>query len=184
MKYIFDFDDVIFQTTRRSKEYLYPFLEKLGISHGKIEEYYLKTRGQNFSMKKLLAHFSLGEKLYEKAMEDYGKFANKELIDVIKTLGKENCFIITYGDEEFQLDKIKRIGVENLFSKIFVVVTDEKRELVEKISTQYKNESVFFIDDKIKHFEGLDLVKFPNLKPILFDGQGLEKLKQEITKNI
>jgi len=184
MKYIFDFDDVIFQTTRRSKEYLYPFLEKLGIVHDEIEKYYTKTRGQNFSMKKLLTHFFSGEELYEKAMKDYDKFVNKELINIIKTLGKENCFVITYGDEEFQLDKIKRIGVENLFSKIFVVVVDEKREIIEKICTQYKNEKVIFIDDKVKHFENLDLVKFPNLKPILFDEQGLEKLKAEIMRNI
>lgn len=180
MKYIFDFDDVIFQTTKHRKERLYIFLEKLGIPIEEIDEYYKKIRSQNFSVKKILRHFSLKEEFYNEIMQNCVDFANQKLIDVIKTLGRENCFIITYGEEEFQLDKIKRIGVENSFSKIFVVVADEKKELIEQICTQYKNEPVLFIDDKMKHFESLDLVKFPNLKTILFDENGLEKLKQEI----
>ena len=184
MRYIFDFDDVIFYTTKFRKEYTYTFFEKLSINHEILEEYYQKARGENFSMKKLIKYFSLKEEIYDEVMQDCINFANKELIEIIKKLGKENCFIITYGEEEFQLDKIRRVGVENLFSEVFVVVSDEKKELIEKICNQFRNETILFVDDKIKHFKELDLIKFPNLKPILFNEQGLEKLKEEIVRII
>ena len=108
MKYIFDFDDVLFYTTRRRNEFLYPFLKKMGISRKALDSFYEKTRGNHFSMKKLLAHFSLGEDLYEKTMEEIEKFANSELIEIVKKIGKDNCYILTYGDEEFQLEKMCR----------------------------------------------------------------------------
>jgi len=184
MKYIFDFDDVIFQTTRRRKEFIYPFLEKLGISMNEIDEYYKKERGQNFSMKNLLKNFSLPEEeMYEKIMHNSEEFANKKLISVIKKLGKENCYIITYGDDEFQLDKIKRIGIEKLFSKIIVVSKDEKKKIIENICKKHKDEKVLFVDDKIKHFKNIDFKKHPNLKGILYDERGLEKIKAEIKNN-
>ena len=50
-----------------------------------------------------------------------------------------------------------------------MVVADEKRELIEKICAEYKDEPILFIDDKIKHFEDLDFKKCPNLKTILYD---------------
>ena len=178
MKFIFDFDDVLFYTTRRRVEYIYPFLEKLGISRQKVDEYYKEVRGQNFSMKKLLKYFSLPEETYEEIMRDSIDFSNKETINFLKKAGKENCFIITYGDEEFQLDKIKRTGVDTLVSEIIVVSTDEKKEFIEVICEKYKNEKIVFIDDKAKHFENLDLQKCPNLKTILYTGQNLESYFQ------
>jgi HAD superfamily hydrolase (TIGR01509 family) len=176
MKYIFDFDDVLFHTTRRRLEHLYPFLEKMGISRNDINDFYEKTRGNHFSMKKLLNHFFSSEDLYEKAMEESEKFANSELINTIKKLGKKNCYILTYGDKEFQLDKIKRIGIENLFSEIIVVPTDEKKETIEKICAKHKKEKVVFVDDKAKHFENLDFKKCPNLTTILYNNQAIAKL--------
>src|SRR3989338_617731 len=44
----------------------------------------------------------------------------------------------------------------------------------------YEKKTVVFVDDKAKYFENLDFEKYPNLKTILYDDQGLEKLKREI----
>lgn len=177
MKYIFDFDDVIFQTTRRRKEFIFPFLEKKGIPISELENYYKNERTKNFSLKSLLAHFSLSVELYEELMSNSMEFANKELIELIKKLGKDNCYIVTYGENEFQLDKIKSIGVDVLFSAITTTSGQSKNEPIEKICEKHKDETVIFVDDKIKHFEDLDMNKCPNLKTILFDEQGLDKLK-------
>ena len=38
------------------------------------------------------------------------------------------------------------------------------------------NEEVIFVDDKAKHFEDLDFKKYPNLKTVLYDDKGFEKL--------
>lgn len=181
MKFIFDFDDVLFHTTRRRNEHLWPFLEKLGIPREKIEEYYTENRKNHFSMKKLLAHFSI-ENLYEKAMHQYENFVNKNLLQIVKRVGKSNCYLITYGDKEFQLDKIKRTGMADLFREIIVVSRDHKKELIEKICKKHQKEKVIFVDDKIKHFQNLDFKKCPKLKTILYDEQGFEKLLAEISK--
>ena len=96
-------------------------------------------------------------------------------MNIIKKLGKENCYIVTLGNEEFQRDKIKRAGIESLFFKI-VVVWGSKKEAVEKICAKHINEKVIFIDDKAKYFEDLDFKKYPNLKTILYNERGFEKV--------
>ena len=141
MKYIFDFDDVIFQTTLKFKE--------------------------------RLANVQNQPDLYEELMNESPNFVNEEILKVIKKAGKENCFMVTYGEKDFQEEKIKRAGVGGLFSEIFIV-QESKKEAVEKICAKYKDETVLFIDDKAEHFENLDFKKYPNLKTILYTGQNLE----------
>src|SRR3989344_5732391 len=77
-------------------------------------------------------------------------------------------YILTHGGEEFQLDKIKRTGIIPLFSYI-IVVFEKKTKTIEKICTKYKDEKIFFIDDKQKHFDELNMKKCPHLKTILYN---------------
>jgi|SRR3989338_991965 len=175
MKYIFDFDDVIFQTTKHRLEHMYSVLEKAGIVRQEIEEYYKRERLNLFSPKKLIKHFHLADSVYEEIMKGSQNFLNKELVKTIEKLGKENCHIVNYGDEEFQLDKIHSSSIAPLFSEI-IVVSSGKKEIIEKLCAKHKDEQVFFIDDQIKHFDELDLDKCPNLKTILYTGQKLELL--------
>ncbi len=179
MKFIFDFDDVLFDNTRQFKEHMYMHLEKAGVSRNEAEKYYKTIPKNKFWLKELLIHFSLKESLYEKILAESKNFINEELINIIKKLGKENCYIVTHGYDKWQRDKIKKTGIKSLFSEI-IVVSGNKKEAVKKICAKHKDEKVIFIDDKIRHFEDLDFVKYPNLKTILYDEQGLEKLKAEI----
>ncbi len=178
MKFIFDFDDVLFHNTRKFKEHMYACLEKSGVKRREAEEYYLKTRTNQFWLKGMLAHFSAGH-LYEEIMQASENLVNQELIELIKKIGKSNCYILSYGDKEFQLDKIERTQIAPLFREV-IVVSDSKKETVEKICSIHKDEAILFIDDKPEHFANLDLSKYPNLKTILFDEKGLEKLQAEI----
>lgn len=175
MKYIFDFDDVLFHNTKLFKEHMYACLEKAGVPRGVAEEYYKEIRGGRFFLKEMLLHFSLSEDLYKKILNKNKNFINKELLNIIKKLGKKNCYIVTHGGDEWQRDKIKKADIESLFSEI-VVVSESKKEAVEKICAKYKDEEVIFIDDKVRHFKDLDFKKYPNLKTILYDEQGLKKL--------
>lgn len=181
MKYIFDFDDVLVHTTKKIKEHTYSVLEKAGVSRGLSEEYIEKERRSLFSLKKMLAHFSVSESLYEEIMKETKNFVNNELVEIVKKIGKSDCYIITYGDKEFQMEKIKRAGIESLFSEI-IVVLESKKEAVEKICAQHRDEKVIFIDDKAKHFKDLDFVKYPNLKTILYDEKSFKKVTIEINK--
>lgn len=177
MKYIFDFDDVLFNNTKEFKPYMYTCLEKAGVPRNIAEPYYKEIRVNRFWLKNLLSHFSLNESLYEEILKESKKFINKNLINLVKKLGKENCFILTHGGEEFQLDKIKRTGVTPLFSDI-IVVFSKKTEIIEKICAKYRNEKIFFIDDKQKHFDELNLKECPNLKTIFYKGQNIEPYLQ------
>ncbi len=180
MKFIFDFDDVLFDNTKKFKEHMYASLEKAGVSRNIAEEYYKTVRGNKFWLKEFLTHFSIKESTYEKILNESKNFTNNELINIVKKLGKENCYIVTHGGEKWQRDKIKITGIESFFSEI-IVVQGSKKEAVEKICAKHKEEKVLFIDDKAKHFENLDFKKYPNLKTILYDEQGFERLTKEIT---
>lgn len=174
MKFIFDLDDVLFYKTKHREKILIN-LEKFNIPRNLTEEYLEKERLNLFSLKIMLSYFSLPENLYEKIISECKNFVNKELIEVIKKIGKENCFIISYGNKEFQQDKIKRIGIADIFSEI-IIVSGSKKEAVEKICAKYPDEEVTFIDDKAYHFKDLDFKKYPNLKTILYDEHGLKNL--------
>ena len=179
MKYIFDFDDVLFDNTKQFKEHMYASLEKAGVSQEEAEKYYKKIGGSKFWLKEMLVHFFLKESLYKEILKESINFINKELLEIVKKLGKDNCYIVTHGGDEWQRDKIKNTGIDSFFSQI-VVVSEKKKEAIEKICEKYKKEKVLFIDDKEHHFKDLDFKKCPNLKTILYDEKGLEKLKAEI----
>ena len=174
MKYIFDFDHVLFNTSKL-KERIFLVLGEIGIERSAINEYIEKERWNQFSLKKLLKHFSVEENLYGQIMKNNKNFINAEVLDTVKKIGKENCHIVSYGDEEFQLDKIHSSSIAPLFSEI-IVVSSEKKEIIEKLCAKHKDEQVFFIDDQIKHFDELDLDKCPNLKTILYTGQKLDDI--------
>lgn len=89
---------------------------------------------------------------------------------------------MSQGEKEFQLDKIQHSNINHLFSEINVV-SESKKEMIERICSENQNSSIIFIDDKIEHFKDIDMGKCKNLKTILFDENGLQKLIAEINKN-
>lgn len=183
MKYIFDFDDVLFHNTEKLKPHMYELIEKAGIPKAEANEHYLKIRHE-FVMRDFIESLFFQrdylnsvnkDELYEDIMKESKNFINKDVLEIILKLGKENCFMVTHGETEHQMDKINRVGIFDLFSKIYVV-QGSKKEAVEGICEQFKDEPTFFIDDKIHHLENLDIKKYPNLKTILYTGQDLTPL--------
>ena len=181
MKYIFDFDDVIFYTTRNRKEHMFRVVEEAGVPLVKIEEYYRVERVNLFSLKKMLQHFSLPEDLYQKIMSKSKKFVNTDVFEFIKKIDKDDKYLVTYGDSEFNMEKLVHSGVKDLFypENIFIV-QGSKKEVLENICANHKDEEVVFIDDKEKEFKDLDFQKSPNLKTILYTGQRLDDVKETL----
>lgn len=182
MKLIFDFDDVLFNNTKQFKEHMYMCLEKAGVSRTAAKEYYKEVREKEFSLKNfistLLIHGKIDKKMesiYEEIMRECPNFINVELIEIVKKLGKNNCYIITNGEYEFNKDKVFGSGIASLFSNVYIV-PGSKREIIYDICNRNKDKKVIFIEDKIKFIEDIDTTEYPNLKTILFDEQGLEKL--------
>jgi FMN phosphatase YigB (HAD superfamily) len=175
MKYIFDFDDVLLHTTKMFKRQMYNSLENAGINREDALEYYRKTRGQEFSLRNFITELlktagkdtAQTEKIYEEIMSKCPNFTNVELVNKISTMGKENCFIVTNGDGDFQSEKIKRSGISHLFQEVFVV-PGSKQEAIYNICSKYKDDKVFFVDDKTTFFNDIDFNKCPNLETVLY----------------
>lgn len=189
IKLIFDFDDVLFDNTKQFKTRMYSCLEKNGVSRDIAEKYYKESRKQ-FSFKDYISYLLTISKItkissndiYNEVMDKCEEFINKDLLEIINKIGKHNCYIVSQGEKEFQLDKIQHSNINHLFSEINVV-SESKKEMIERICSENQNSSIIFIDDKIEHFKDIDMGKCKNLKTILFDENGLQKLIAEINKN-
>jgi len=176
MKLILDFDDVIFDNTRRFKPHMYHLLVLAGIPKAKSVRHNKLVREHQFSLKNFIADLlgsdrKKNSQLYKKAIEKCPEYVNQRLVKLVKRVGKKNCYLVTSGDWEFQHEKIRSAGVSQLFNQV-LIAPESKRDLVHSICEKYSGERVLFVDDKARFFSGLNFRKFPNLKTLLFDKNG------------
>ncbi|MFA6353320.1 MAG: hypothetical protein WCW93_00050 [Candidatus Paceibacterota bacterium] len=183
-KYIFDFDDVLFFNTEKFKKHMYKCFEEIGVQYDTVKKYYKIEKEKGWVLHNLVASVLKGEnltsiskeELSEKIMGECKNFINDELIDRIKRLKVENCYMVTHGVNEYQLEKVSRTGLGPLFTQIFTVL-DTKKGPVEMICEQFKDDEIIFIDDKEKRFADLDFKKYPNLRTVLYVGpESIEKI--------
>ena len=177
-KYIFDFDDVLFFNTEKFKKHMYKCFEDIGISYDVVKKYYKLEKEKGWVLGNLVISVLEGEnitsinpdELTEKIMNECENFVNDNLIDRVKEVGVENCYMVTHGVTEYQLEKVRRTHLGPLFTEIFVV-QDTKKGPVEMLCEKFKNEEVVFVDDKEKRFADLDFEKYLNLRKVLYVGQ-------------
>lgn len=177
-KYIFDFDDVLFFNTEKFKKHMYRCFEEIGVPHHVAKNYYQIERDKGFVLRNLVISIMRGEninsvnqeELTEKIMKECENFSNVELLNQIKKLPKEDCYMVTHEVSEYQLEKINRTDISSLFNTI-IVVQDTKKWSIEKICEEFKHDEIIFVDDKEKRFTDLDFKKYPNLRTVLYVGQ-------------
>ena len=175
MKYIFDFDDVVFNNTSMFKKVMFSLIKAEGVDLNKAKKLYKKLRAKEFSLLKFLRLLFKSRKnkdllvqnLYKKILQDCSLFLNKEIMRMIKKAGREDCYLVTNGEKKFQRDKIKKAGVVPLFKEIHIV-SDTKKEVIEKICVKNKNEKIIFIDDKSIFFKDINMRVCKNLKTVLY----------------
>lgn len=174
-KYIFDFDDVLFFNTEKFKKHMYQCFEEVGVNYDTVKKYYKIEKEKGWVLQNLVESILNGENittvskedLSEKIMKECENFINNDLVDKIKQLNKEDCYMVTHGVKEYQLEKVSRTGVGSLFTQIFTVL-DTKKGPVEMICKQFKDQEVVFVDDKEKRFADLDFEKYTNLRKVLY----------------
>lgn len=187
IKLILDFDDVIFNNTKQFKKHMYLCLEKNGITHSVAENYYKKVRENEFSLKNFISYLIVSEglrknqqkKIHEEIMHKCKNFLNMELLEVIRKMGKSNCYLITNGDKEFQKDKIKNSGVSKLFFDI-KIVPRSKKEVIEKICKENKDYDIIFLEDKEKFLNDINFRKCQNLTTVLYNEQNHKDILKRI----
>lgn len=173
MKYIFDFDDVVIDNSKKFKTYMFATIRRNGFPETKARSQYKKVRTKEFSLLNFLKSLFPAknnrdvQKMYKDILKPAGKFLNKEILNIITKNGKKNCFIVTNGDRKFQLDKMKYCNIHRIFLKshIFIVPGSKKKPITD-ICKKYPNEEIVYFDDKKKFFLDLPLKKFPNLRPV------------------
>jgi FMN phosphatase YigB (HAD superfamily) len=184
MKVIFDFDDVVFDT-KRFKETIFAVLDTRGYRSGRSLYNTMRTSGEPFSLLLFISHVTADsseehiEAIYEDIVSKSSHFVNNDVVEIMKNIGKENCYIVTHGDEKFQRDKIRESLGEELVQEV-VVVSGSKADAIKKICKQHKEEDVIFVDDKLFFINDLPVSDCVNLKTVLFNEHGLENLKAEI----
>ncbi len=186
MKVVFDFDDVIFNANA-FKELMFFYLGERGIRNAwKVYEQ-MRQREKMFSVIKYLDELGIKEderdEVYEGIMTPCAWLVNKEVIELMEQVGKENIFILSQGEEAFQRDKIDRAVGDKVLGSHIAVVAESKTEELMRICEMYKDEDVLFTDDKLKFLNELPASSMPNLKTVLFDKHGLETLRAEMTES-
>lgn len=175
MKLILDFDDVLFKNTPEFKDWMFSVIAEAGISREEEEAEYKKERAKGFSLRKFLIRRLGNDRLYEKVLSRCSEFVNKEIEKVVREIGKDNCYMVSHGDKDYQRDKIKKSGLTSLFKEI-IIVLGSKKEAVEKICSEFPNEDkIVFIDDKEVYFDDIEKKEYPNLRTVLYKrGEPLE----------
>ena len=194
MKLILDFDDVLFNA-KDLKEVMFSLLLEEGVLNG--NELYDRERrsGRVFMLKDFLkfACTTSGEggsvlvevnvdSIYEKIMSTCPDLVNQDMIKLLQLVGKENCYIISNGDQEYQKDKIIRAGLDTMVTAVIVVPGTKSKE-IEKVCSEFPNDEVLFVDDKQSYFDDIDYERCKNLKTILYKGkESMSEIENEIHK--
>lgn len=183
MKIIFDFDDVLFDA-KAFKELMFFYLEERGIRNAREVYASMRAPEKTFPIIEYLAKLEISKEemdtVYEGIITPAKWLVKQEVLDVLSGTGKENAFVVSLGEEAFQRDKIESALGDNVLDSHVIVVSSSKREEIIRIAMMFKDEDVIFVDDKVEFLDNLPMSELPNLKTVLFDETGLEKLKTAV----
>lgn len=183
MKIIFDFDDVLFDA-KAFKELMFFYLEERGIRNARDVYVSMRAPDKTFPVLEYLERLNIPKEdidtAYEGIVTPAKWLVNQEVLGVAREVGMENIFILSLGEEAFQRDKIERALSEEVLDSHVIVVSTSKREEVVRICMMFKDEEIIFVDDKVEFLNNLPMEELPNLKTVLFNETGLEKLKAAV----
>lgn len=161
MKIFIDFDDVVFDTKEFKNDLIKIFGEN-GISQ---KDFFLSYK----SAKKAAPFYKLENQVefLNKAgeirnlknlrrslgifMRDLKGYIFKDALNFLEKLSNRDLYILSYGDKDFQAEKIKNSKIAHYFKKIIITNKNKAKAIKDLISNPKEN--YFFIDDKIEHLK-------------------------------
>ena len=190
MKIIFDFDDVLFKASD-FKQVIFDTLKRFGINDGNLLYEGERKTGIPFTLKRFLYRvFEQNpevqvdtDAVYEEIMNTCKDLSNQEIIQTITKIGKDNCYIVSNGDSEYQYDKITRVGLDKLVAKIIIVPGTKNME-IQRICNEFPHEEVIFVDDKSIYFDDINREACPNLTTVTYDEHGQANLEAKISAGL
>jgi hypothetical protein len=118
---------------------------------------------------------------YEEIMSICTSIIHQDVLALIKDVGRENVYIVTHGDEEFQKDKIRRSLGENYVAGVFVV-NGSKKDVIAELCLRFQSQTVIFSDDKEAFLEDIDMEVCKNLKKVPFKEGSADMLLAEVAR--
>jgi len=183
MEVFIDFDDVIFNTKKFVTDIKRAF-RKYGIDEELFQKSYIDypIKNKNGTIKKYepSKHIVILEREFEfdgrklradvrKITKNSSAYVFPDVTDFISKSGKKNVHIISYGDTDFQEEKISECGVAGLVSAIIIsdkLKSDSIKKIISKETIDLSDGKIYFIDDRMEQI--VDVKKaYPKITTIL-----------------
>lgn len=166
---LLDFDRTLFDTEKfitKTKNIFYEF----GINEQEFTKKYKKIRP--YSIKKHVLSTKIKEKkaLLEKTnqlIEQSSAFLFFDTKNFLIFLQKNNIksILTTYGNKNFQNQKIEKSNIKKLLDKIQITSDNNKEAVYKKIINKNKTKKIFILDDLKANTKNIT-IKTPKLKTI------------------
>lgn len=174
MKIFFDFDDFFFDTESEEgmvKDYFGELRRLTGASEEDIQETRQRFSGAGFVVGEVYSperHIDfLRERLdFDSAevkknilsfFKDISRYCFEGTEDFLKRLNRNDIYLLTFGDEKFQLLKVRESGLEKYFQDV-IATEGNKLDEIERIVKRdgfSSGETIVFADNRCGHFVGM-----------------------------
>lgn len=192
MKIIFDFDHTLFSVKNFYEVFENEF-QKIGVSKKLFKETFEKAKEgekpynpekqfQLIVQKKPEISFKEFKENFEKVLSNANDFLYPDVEPFLQKIeNKFDLFLLSYGEDKFQREKIEKSGIAQFFKKVFITPDINKVSTFKRILR--KNEKVIFVDDNPAALSAIKK-KFPKVITIRMNrGEGRYK-KEKNNQNI
>lgn len=168
MKIFVDFDNTIFDTRHDFLDKFFDVFYNYGIDREVFQrtlKEFSKVAGENkecYSPKnhikeaKKVTGKNIDEEVFLREMveflEDLEEYVFEDFYQFVNSFDKKDLIILSYGDREFQKQKINGSGIEQFFTNTIITQGDKTVE-IEKYMKNFPDENAMLIDDKSSYFE-------------------------------
>lgn len=155
MKIFFDLDYTLFDTGKL-KARLQQALAKEGVDEALFVKTYKDSKNNLFYEPKLQLELieklvpavsaKKTEQILQEILDESSNFLYQDAVPFLQKWHKKlNLNLLTFGNEDFQREKVKRAGIESFFNEIFVVQDVKKAEILKRLLDN--REKILLVDD-------------------------------------
>ena len=167
MKIFIDFDDTIFATKKLKKDLQIKLWEEFYIpekNFQKIRDHFSGTfgkKGENYTFDRYvevvsdIAHSdvqSIRTILHDFFDRDLSNYIFDDVIDTLKNLQGHKLILLSYGDQDFQMRKIRGSGIGVYFDEV-VITSGDKYDMMKNFIDS--DEILMLVDDKSVYFTSM-----------------------------